>query len=108
MAVRTYRSVLALESGFLAAMAGAGITGDLTGTTIELSTTTTPTSLTAALSQIAIASAMGPGHMGAAGFTAAHLREASPAVRMGLRHRTTREVRIPERSADSIMEVSQE
>ena len=108
MAVHTCRSVLALESDSSAALAGAGITGDLTGKTIESSTTTTPTSRTAELSLIATTSVMGLWRMAPADFMPAHLREASPAARMGLQHRTTREVRIPERSVDSIMEASQE
>src|SRR5258707_2861498 len=67
--VRELRLASALESASLGGMAGVGTTGDTTGITTELFTTTTPTSLTAEFSSIATMSIAAADSMELAGFT---------------------------------------
>jgi hypothetical protein len=102
----TCRSAWASESGSSAASVGAGLIGDLTGTTDRSCTTTTPTSRTAKPSSIVATSLTGLRHEAAGAFTEAVLTEVLAGHHMGLRRHTASVACIPERSVVSIMEVS--
>src|ERR1700694_4701193 len=113
MAVRTSRSVWALESGTSAALAGDGITGGPIGTTGESPITATPMSLTAERLPIVTISLTEVrtevrSVTVAADFTAAHPREEAPVPAMDLRYRTASPVPALERSAALIMAASRE